>query len=215
MLGSMSMLALLLGVATASESDDAGVQRAFATGLTPTVMAIGSMTATDAVGALDRLAAADWSAISSLESQIASASDELTTLTDQYVRTGDPDLEDEISGLRSSIQSDRAALDAALVSVLTTVLAPMEGFGIDIECARGMETSGLPPEFCVLDLEQPAHADLQLAITAERRAARRGETPPEWATEVLAIHRSNPDVVAAKAHSETHLAAIEAVFDAR
>lgn len=60
--------------------------------------------------------------------------------------------------------------------------------------ARQRCHAGLPPEFWVVGMTPESVTELREALTAERRAQLRGESLPQATTDLLAAHRSHPDV---------------------
>lgn len=200
----------------AEDARGIGVERAGRLGITPQMLAAHGAVAAQAVSIIDTLVAQDWAATDAIVSELVADQAALRIAQDQYMASRDPDSRAAILLLRSDVESGRQSLEAAYATLRTEALALLgDGAASRVAQSHRRAAAGVDPASSVLDRDDRGLRRLVLAQKAEERAQRQREPVPDWAADVLAAVRSDPAVRAAQTGLDTHLVAIQAVFDVR
>lgn len=192
------------------------VERAHQLGITPEMLAAHGVVASQAVEVLNRLAAQDWSSVTTISSELSADQAALAAAQDAYMKSRGSEHAQDIQRLRGEVETGQAALAAALDQHRAGALDPLgDGIASSLKEAYADSRAGLAPALCVLQHEPRDVQMVLLAQIAERRASRLEEQVPEWAQGVLSTRRTAPAAMAAQAAIDTHLASIKAVYEVR
>ncbi len=149
------------------------------------------------------------------ESDLAQLSRELRPLLEAArSKPFDQDARAAYTTKRRELASARLRLAAARDAVFETVTIGFNADQITVlrRCGARMHT-GTPPEFWVVDCSAAEWRKVQLALTAERRAERRGDAVPAEHADVLAAVREQTQVREAARLLEMNCATLRQALD--
>lgn len=127
----------------------------------------------------------------------------------------DAGLQAQLVSARALAESAGLRLGAAQESVAAVVDELIERpVSAAMKTAARVASRGLPPEFAAANLAEAQLQALQIAVKAERRAARMNRSLGTSHAQALADIRANGAVIAAKQRLVSHGEAIQAVFAA-
>lgn len=126
---------------------------------------------------------------------------------------GDEDVASALVQVKSAIEQQRAARDAALKALRLKVVEGLDMSSVStmLVCASSMHRRS-PAETLVLEQGEAKWRKLQSAYVAVARADRRGEESKVVDEQVISDAESDPDVMTSKAALLQKLQSVESVF---